>query len=166
MSTKINYVSDGDFKGKDVVSSLGQLMIMKGTFSSLKINKDTVEQIKILSTDLSESKEKIYSIDIVFKTKEKSTIAVDVEMYKKIISLFPQVDSNRLGELLSDGWKIMGYSTVMLGSGMTTGIVKAAMGFMEKHYILLQKGKEVRTYCTTINVNGEEVGHSDIIFAR
>ena len=165
MTTKINYVTEGDFKGKDVVSSLGQLMIMKGAFSSLKINKDTVEQIKVLSSDLSESKEKIYSISILFKTKEKSTIAVDVEMYEKIISLFPQSDSNKLEEFLNDGWKIIGYSAVLLGSGMTTGIVKAAMGSMEKHYILLQKGKEVRTYCTIVDGKGEEIGHSDIIFA-
>ena len=165
MASNINYVSEGDFTGKQVVSGFGkQVFINKGTFSTIDITPKTVDQVKILSKDLSEKKEKVYSISLLFKTKEKCTVVVDNEIYKKITSLFPEADSNGLEELLSDGWKIIGYSTVLLGSGMSDGMVKSSMGMNEKHCILLQKDKKVRTYCSIVNGKGEEIEHSEIIF--
>ena len=59
---------------------------------------------------------------------------------------------NRLGEMLADGWQIVGHSVCMMAAGALS------------HHILLQKQADV-TSLTRVTMGAKEVGRTWNVFA-
>ena len=108
-----NKVIAGDYEGKVVNSSLGQLVIIVGLFKTIEINSKTVESYELITDEhrksassgvarglvggallgpvgmlaggMSAKSKGIYQVAIQFKDGKKSLLEVDDKIYKAII---------------------------------------------------------------------------------
>lgn len=154
---KVNAVISGDYKDSTVVISWSNISISTGTWGSEVINKNNVQDIDIIEEIFLDKNELAYEIKIKFKSSKESVILVNKEIYEKILDIWPDKKTDRLTELLEQGYKIVGYSSCMMA---TSGLGSGTMA----HNILLQK--DIKVQKVTILTNGiKEMGRNSHFFA-
>lgn len=133
---KINTVIEGEYKGLNVKNE-DSIYIDK----DIKIDKKNVNNIELISYEEYDKNKIIYTIKIIFASTKESIIYVDDNIYNRLIKIWPEKQRDRLKELLSQGYKIVGYTSCFLGSAFgTSTIVGTACARMQRqHDILLQK---------------------------
>lgn len=139
---QINTVISGEYEGKKVIDGFGNhVFIQTSTFGSKTIDKKTTNTIEIISEDKNEKSDIAYRIKILFVSGKESIICVDKKIYNKLIEFWPEKKKDRLRELLSQGYKIVGYTSYFLGSAFGTSTVfgQSLARMQRQHNILLQK---------------------------
>jgi len=143
----INTVIKGSYLGKKIISSFGNVIISTSTFGGINIDKRYVDSINVISEKQDNEGNSVYEIRISFlsDSDEESIIYVDEKIYNILIKTWPQKRKDRLKELLSQDYKIVGYSSYFLGSafGTSTIIGQSIARMQRQHNILLQKDTNV-----------------------
>lgn len=142
---KINTVIEGENKDKSVLSVGKDVIISTSFLGSEKINKENVANIEVLSEHKANDGDISYKIKILFKSQKESIIYVDNKIYNNLMKIWPEKQKDRLKELLSQGYKIVGYTSYFLGSAFGTSTIAGQLTarMQRQHNILLQKDTNV-----------------------
>lgn len=137
---KINSIIDGEFKGVEIIDR-GSIYIG----SDFIINKENIKSIDLISYEEYDEGKIVYTFKVLSVSDKESILYVDDKIYSKLIKIWPEKQKDRLNELLSSGYKIVGYTSYFLGSalGTSTVIGTACARMQRQHNILLQKDTNV-----------------------